>query len=337
MISAILLCYNQKQFIGEQFRSILKQDYQGEWEIIISDDASQDGSFEYLEELVEKEGGGRCIILHRNEANQGIAGNLQCAINLSQGEWIIKFDGDDIAREDRISSLVSLAEKYPGYLVYSHFCNEIDQNGNPLHGRMLPDVDSVVVKPYKKCIFDISHVYSCFGGNAMYHKSLFSDFEHLPSGPGIADDTMLSLRAYLKKSGIVESGKRCSYYRRHSNNICNFKSEHPKNTLVKRSEFLITTWIMMMKEVYGKHKAGEITYQDTDRLIRLIQAEQRRLFLFPYATFDNNIITKFKWFWEILQCRPRLWLVSIPRLLPLCLLKRYLEIKDRIKSLIFSH
>ena len=28
MISAILLCYNQKRFIKEQFRAILKQDYQ---------------------------------------------------------------------------------------------------------------------------------------------------------------------------------------------------------------------------------------------------------------------------------------------------------------------
>ena len=45
MISAIILCYNQKRFIKEQFRAILKQDYPGEWEIIISDDFSQDGSF----------------------------------------------------------------------------------------------------------------------------------------------------------------------------------------------------------------------------------------------------------------------------------------------------
>lgn len=113
MISAILLCYNQKRFIKEQFQAILKQDYPGEWEIIISDDFSQDGSFECLEEMVEKEGEGRRIILHRNESNRGIAGNLQCAVHLSRGEWIIKFDGDDIAREDRISSLASLAENIP--------------------------------------------------------------------------------------------------------------------------------------------------------------------------------------------------------------------------------
>lgn len=156
MISAILLCYNQKRFIKEQFRAILKQDYPGEWEIIISDDFSQDGSFECLEEMVEKEGEGRRIILHRNESNRGIAGNLQCAVHLSRGEWIIKFDGDDIAREDRISSLASLAEKYPGHLVYCHSYNEIDEDGQPAYGRMLPDSDSVVVKPYRECIFDIS-------------------------------------------------------------------------------------------------------------------------------------------------------------------------------------
>lgn len=54
MISAILLCYNQKRFIKEQFQAILKQDYPGEWEIIISDDFSQDGSFECLEEWWKK-------------------------------------------------------------------------------------------------------------------------------------------------------------------------------------------------------------------------------------------------------------------------------------------
>ncbi|QHV55860.1 hypothetical protein DMI72_06395 [Akkermansia muciniphila] len=88
MISAILLCYNQKRFIKEQFRAILKQDYPGEWEIIISDDFSQDGSFECLEEMVEKEGEGRRIILHRNESNRGIAGNLQCAVHLSRGNGL---------------------------------------------------------------------------------------------------------------------------------------------------------------------------------------------------------------------------------------------------------
>lgn len=99
-----------------------------------------------------KEGEGRRIILHRNESNRGIAGNLQCAVHLSRGEWIIKFDGDDIAREDRISSLASLAEQYPGHLVYCHSYNEIDEDGQPAYGRMLPDSDSVVVKPYRECI-----------------------------------------------------------------------------------------------------------------------------------------------------------------------------------------
>lgn len=336
MISAILLCYNQRQFIEEQFRAILKQDYQGEWEIIISDDASQDGSFEYLAEMVKKEDKRRRIILHRNQVNQGIAGNLQCAVNLARGEWIVKFDGDDIAREDRISSLVCLSTQHPDYLIYSHLCNEIDQEDHLRNGCILPDVDSIVVKPYKKCVFDISHVYGSFGGHAMYHKSLFNDFENLPSGPGIADDTILSFRAYLKKSGQVVTGKRCSYYRSHNNNSCNFISQHPKEALIKKMEVQLTTWIMIMKEVHGKHKSGDISYQDADCMMRLIHAEQRRLLLFPYATFDNEIVVKFKWFWKILQCRPRLWLVSIPRLLPSCLLARYLRIKDRVKKRIFS-
>lgn len=93
---------------------------------------------------------------------------------------------------------------------------------------------------------------------------------------------------------------------------------------------------MSMNDICGSYKAGEISYRDADRMMRLIQAEQRRLLLFPYATFDNSLLTKLKWFWAILQCRPKLWLVSIPRLLPSFLLDRYLSMKDRVKKLVLS-
>lgn len=337
MISAILLCYNQKRFIKEQFRAILKQDYPGEWEIIISDDFSQDGSLNAWKKWWKKREKDGVLFSTVTKATGELQGICNVPFICPGGDGLSSLTAMTSPGKTGSPRWHLWRKNIPGHLVYCHSYNEIDEDGQPAYGRMLPDSDSVVVKPYRECIFDISHVYSCFGGNAMYHRSLFSDFEYLPSGPGIADDTMLSMRAYLKKSGMVASGKRCSYYRRHNSNICNFKSGNPRTILIKRSEFLITTWIMIMKEVYGKHKSGEITYQAADRLMSLIQAEQRRLLLFPYASFDNSLLTKLKWFWNILQCRPRLWLVSIPRLLPFCLLQRYLNIKDRIKSLPFFH
>ena len=83
MISAILLCYNQKRFIKEQFQAILKQDYPGEWEIIISDDFSQDGSFECLEEMVEK------TCLDRDEAKRQIMNKVALALGADKADVII--------------------------------------------------------------------------------------------------------------------------------------------------------------------------------------------------------------------------------------------------------
>lgn len=333
MISAILLNYNQKKFIKEQFLSIMRQDYKGEWELIIADDASTDGSYELLQELVSGAGENRRIVLHRNEENKGIAGNLQSAVNLSSGEWIVKFDGDDIARDDHISTLLSLQEKHPGNLIYSTLTNGIDEDGNATSNH--PDSNKEVVKPYKKRISDISQIPYNWGCVSMYHRSLFSDFEALPIGKGIVDDTILGFRAYLKRSGMVSSGKRTIFYRMGSNNIYNIKNNSSQDLWFRRTNVSIKTHIFALKDVLDKYKAGEISYLECSRLFKLINGENIRMLLFPHAEFGSDFSAKFAWYISVLQCRPRLWFVSIPRLFPRSLLNIYLKYKDKVKHLLY--
>lgn len=332
-ISVILLTYNQSNLATEHLRSLLAQDYKGDWEIIVSDDASDDNTFEQIQQVVKNEGKNHNIILNKNTTNKGIAGNLQSAIELSSGEWIIKCDGDDISRHDRISELVKLTQTYPGYLMYNHKHLDIDEHGsilNPLSNR--EDVKGDIIYSYKKCIHSISHIYCPMFG--MYHRSLFTDFPPLPSGKAIADDTILGFRAYLKKSGYVQSNKTLAYYRQHSNNICNFVETDPKEILIKRSHYACVTLSYEIAETSNQYRLGNLSYKEANRLLKLLHAEQQRLLLFPYASFDNNLLTKLKWYVTILNSRPELWLLSIPRLLPNFLVKIYLTGKEKIKKII---
>jgi glycosyltransferase involved in cell wall biosynthesis len=43
-VSVIIPCYNSAAYLGHQLRALSRQDYRGEWEVLVSDNGSSDGS-----------------------------------------------------------------------------------------------------------------------------------------------------------------------------------------------------------------------------------------------------------------------------------------------------
>ena len=77
--------------------SVLSQTLR-DFEFIICDDGSTDGSYKLLSRLARRDG--RIKIL-RNETNLGLAASLNRCIEASHGEYIARHDLDDLsARKD---------------------------------------------------------------------------------------------------------------------------------------------------------------------------------------------------------------------------------------------
>lgn len=130
LVSIIFIAYNQEQFIRESVRSALSQTY-SPLEIIFSDDCSKDRTYEIISEEVLNYQGRHKIILNRNKINLGVADNLNQAVKLSSGQFIVQQEGDDVSVPLRVEKLVRrwLDQKNPVDLVCSFF-EEIDVNGN---------------------------------------------------------------------------------------------------------------------------------------------------------------------------------------------------------------
>ncbi len=78
-------------------------------EIVISDDGSSDGSWEYLQKAVAQfrlEHGDVSVILNHNDRNLGNLGNWQKCCELSHGEMLIKADGDDVSLPERTTKVM---------------------------------------------------------------------------------------------------------------------------------------------------------------------------------------------------------------------------------------
>ena len=89
-ISVLMGIYNCEDTLVSAVRSIQNQTY-GNWELILCDDGSADGTFALAEQLAKKDGR---IVLLKNERNLGLNKTLNRCLAAATGEFVARMDGD---------------------------------------------------------------------------------------------------------------------------------------------------------------------------------------------------------------------------------------------------
>lgn len=112
-ISVVMCVYNGAQFLESAVRSILEQTFT-DFEFIIVDDGSTDGSDELLEKYQKSD---TRIKIIRNPNNAGLGVSLQIGIALARGEFIARMDADDISLPDRFEKQVEYMKCHPEVIV----------------------------------------------------------------------------------------------------------------------------------------------------------------------------------------------------------------------------
>ena len=105
-VSAIIPTYNRKAFVREAVASVLDQTY-GDYELIVVDDGSEDGTEEALQHYDEK-------LQFVYQANQGVSVARNHGLALAQGEFIAFLDSDDLWLPEKLGVQVSCMDEHPG-------------------------------------------------------------------------------------------------------------------------------------------------------------------------------------------------------------------------------
>ena len=101
LVSIIIPTYNRAHLIGETLDSILGQVYLN-WECIVVDDGSNDGTHKILEDYNHKDS--RIKYHHRPlEHLSGGNGARNYGLALAQGDYVIFFDSDDLMTIDHVN------------------------------------------------------------------------------------------------------------------------------------------------------------------------------------------------------------------------------------------
>lgn len=123
-----MVTHNRKKFIGLAIDSILSQTFQ-DWELIIVDDASVDGTEEMLLEYIKKDKRIRYI---KNNKNLGISKSRNLALENSRGKYLAVLDSDDVWNDiTKLSAQVRFLEVQSNcVLVGCGVIEVIDADGN---------------------------------------------------------------------------------------------------------------------------------------------------------------------------------------------------------------
>lgn len=142
MISIIMGIYrmaNKESIVRLAINSILVQTYK-EFEFIICDDGSDDGTYEMVQNIVKED---NRVILIRNKENKGLAYSLNHCLSIAKGKYIARMDADDISMPDRLEKQIKFLDEHPEYSIVG--CNLLLINDKGTWGKRILEE-----KPKKK-------------------------------------------------------------------------------------------------------------------------------------------------------------------------------------------
>jgi glycosyltransferase involved in cell wall biosynthesis len=214
LVTFALFAYNQEKYIGEAVQSALAQTY-SPLQIIISDDASTDQTFEIVQEMAAAYHGPHVVILNRNETNLGIGAHVNILLGMSRGELFVFAAGDDVSLPERTSILVDnwLESGKPDGSLYSAI-QTVSADGS-IGQTIGQGASAYEARTISQCVRDgAAGVHGC--AHAVT-KTIFTNFGPLPSGT-VFEDRALAFRSRLS-GRVIYIDRVLVNYRLHGGNV----------------------------------------------------------------------------------------------------------------------
>lgn len=125
MFSILVPVYNAKKYLPECLKSIENQSYR-DFEVVLVDDGSTDGSGEICDEWASRHEG--CRVVHT--PNRGLFLSRRMGFECAMGRYCIPLDADDTLRSDALSVIFDTVQEYePDIIAFSSSRTRDYENG----------------------------------------------------------------------------------------------------------------------------------------------------------------------------------------------------------------
>jgi len=132
MVSICCITYNHVNFLANAVESFMMQHANFEFEVVIGDDCSTDGTADLAKSFVEKYP--EKVKFTTTQKNQGSHYNLINTLKYCTGKYIALCEGDDYWTDShKLQKQVDFLEQNPDYIICCHYTRVIDENNNTLY------------------------------------------------------------------------------------------------------------------------------------------------------------------------------------------------------------
>jgi len=209
-VSIVVTTFNRVDFLSETIDSILGQTYT-DFEIIIVDNMSKDGTEEYVTSL-----GDPRIRYYRN-ANKGIiAVNRNLGIQMSRGKYIALCDDDDLWVTDKLHKQISIMETKPDVALC--YTNAESFDGGRVVDKAM--VKHAIKRNYFFCLLRSNYIPN---SSVLIRSNVFQKLGLLNVDSSIFEDYEMWLRI-AKEFPIYGIEDALIRYRLHANNMAGSRS-----------------------------------------------------------------------------------------------------------------
>lgn len=135
-VSVIMSSYNHEGYIRQALDSVIMQRTNFKYEILVGDDASQDGTPEILKEysLVYPD----ILRVFLRERNLGVSRNAYELTTQARGEYIASLDGDDFWTDiDKLQIQADFLDRHSEFIGCVHEYETVNEEGLPLRKKRI--------------------------------------------------------------------------------------------------------------------------------------------------------------------------------------------------------
>lgn len=225
-VTVLLLCYRDAAYIRAALAGAFAQTVP--CEIIVSNDSSDDGTYEIAREVAAAYRGIHDVSVRRTARNLGVAAHFNDAMALARGDIVVMMAGDDIAYPERVATILRAFEEAPEAMVLGSDFDCIDADGQRIDIRFRRRPERYELDYYVR----IGRLIGLLGATLAFRREVYDRF-----GPllGPIEDNALSLRGALLGQSLCLR-QPLLQYRRHPGSVsgCVFARDEAPEVAVRR-------------------------------------------------------------------------------------------------------
>lgn len=210
LVSVITPAFNREKYIKETVDSVLAQEGV-DFEYIVVDDGSTDGTYEILKEYSEQ--GKIQLVSHPERQNRGQSASLNIGLSLAKGNFIAILDSDDLFKPGKLKKQVQFLESNPDVgLVYGNG-DAVDEEGNYIY--TIHPAEHIETNDPNRVLLDC---YFLLPQNSLVRREIYEKVGRFDEGYRAAQDHDMLVRiAEVSKLAYIQDN--FFSYRRHNDSI----------------------------------------------------------------------------------------------------------------------